>query len=89
MRDTSQIVEQQGHVMQLARDHLAPPQQLGFFNPGGFKQFQRISDGRQRISQLMREDGQELVFAPVGMTQLLLSRIACCDKWGAIRSIFP
>ena len=54
-------------------DLLGTPALLGAYGPlyGGR---QRVADGRQRIAQFMREQREELILAPIGLTQSLIVR---------------
>ncbi len=74
-RDVEQVVHQPREVLHLAAHHLARP--LAHRAVVGHAQdLDRVADRRQGIPQLVREHGEELVLATVGVAQLLEGRRA-------------
>ena len=73
-RDVEQVVDQAHQVPHLplhrlhgALDPLRPRLRP---RPDGAQKVQRADDGRERVAQLVRQQREELVLAPIGLGQL-------------------
>src|SRR5690349_19457703 len=86
-RHIEQIIEQASHLLHLAIDHFAWPRHAGLNLRLQTQYRERAADGIERITQLVRERGEELVLLLVGRAQreldmLLLSDIGVCTDYG-------
>ena len=68
--DVEKIVEQAGHVRDLAADHIVRALDDGALLAEALEQLERRAHGRERIAQLVGEHRQELVFLAGGLGQL-------------------
>ena len=64
-RHVEQVVDEAGHLAHLALDHVARPARVGVARVAQAQDLERVGDGRERVAQLVRQRGQELVLAPV------------------------
>src|SRR4029079_1211613 len=77
-RGVHQIVDQLRELADLTADHVHAP--LPFvLEPWRPRDERRVADGGQRVAQLVREHGEELVLAAVGVEQLLFGLLARRD----------
>ena len=79
-RDIEQVIDQSGHVPQLAlaHGHCLPGSGFRLHSPA--QQTDRIANRRQRIAQLVRQHRQELILAPVSLLQCECRRLACTGR---------
>src|SRR5207245_6616654 len=70
-RQVQQVVDQPAQVLRLPVDDVPFPLELGIGRSFDAKELDGIADGREWVAQLMRQNRQELVLAPVGLCQLL------------------
>src|SRR4051812_39034002 len=75
-RDVEEIVDEPRHLVDLAVDHRARPFELRREAALLGEQRDRVADRRERVAQLVRQHGEELVLAPVGFAQRLLRLLA-------------
>ena len=68
-RDVQQVVDQPREVLHLPLDHVARPGELRIGQRAPAHDLDRVADRRERIAQLVREHGEELVLVPVGFLQ--------------------
>ena len=78
-RDIEQVFQQTGHLRDLTVHHVAAPVALGGVDAGHAQQAQRVADRRQRVAQLVRQHGDEIVLAAVGLVQRQFGQLACGD----------
>ena len=64
-----EVVGQPGQVIDLPVDDIVPPVGIGFGDAGYSFERNDIANEGQRVTQFVREGGQELIFAPVGVAQ--------------------
>ena len=64
-RDVEQVVDQARQVAVLAREHVARPHELRVVDRLALHELDRALDRSERIPQLVREHGEEIVLAPV------------------------
>ena len=72
-RDVEQVVDQPRQLVDLALDDVARARALLVGQLLEPHQLHRVADRRQRVAQLVRQHGQELVLAAVGLAELLLA----------------
>ncbi len=78
-RNVEQVIEQQRHALHLARDDFAAPFALPLVRGVRIEDAHGVADGRERIAQLVRQRGQELVLAAVGLEQRTLGVLEPAD----------
>ena len=78
-RHVEQVVEQQRHALHLARDDFAAPLALAVVGRVRIEDAHGVANGRERIAQLVRQRGEELVLAPVGLEQRALGVLEAAD----------
>ena len=71
-RHVEQVVDQARHVGDLALDHVAAPGPVGLGRAFAPEDRDRGADRRERVAQLVRQRGDELVLAAVGLAQRFL-----------------
>ena len=64
-RNVEQVVDEPRHVVRLAADHVARPVHGRLRHIRALHDVHRVADGRERVAQLVRQHGEELVLAPV------------------------
>ena len=84
--DVEQIVHQAGEVADLALHGGAGALRLALGGLGHAEQVEAVADRRQRVAQLVREHGQELVLVVRGLPESLLGTLALGDVAGDGRS---
>jgi hypothetical protein len=67
--DIEQIVEQPRHLPDLALDHVAQRVELRIGRPFRAQHVQGVEDRRERVAQLVRQRGEELVLAAIRVAQ--------------------
>jgi len=77
--DVEQVVDQARELVDLPVDHLAAPGHLWIELVLLAEDGDGVADRRQRIAQLVREHGEEIVLAPLGFAQRLLGELAVVD----------
>ncbi len=77
--DIEQVVDETHHLSDLPLHDPACGAQSGVRQVRPLEQPQAVTQGRQRIAQLMGQHGEKLVLAPVGRPQLLLCPLALGD----------
>ena len=81
-RDVQQIIEQQRHVVNLPGDDIVAPASLRVGRILRLRYQGRLSNGRQRIAQFVRESCQKFVLAAVGLAQRGFNALALRDVPG-------
>src|SRR4029434_9728795 len=71
-RYVEQVIEQQRHTLHLACDDFATPFALAVLRRVRIEDAHGIADRSEWIAQLMRQRGQELILAAVGLEQRAL-----------------
>src|SRR3954463_16590921 len=69
VRDVEQVVDQMSEQRGLAVEHLPRATYRGGIGPALGENVSHVADGGERIAQLVRQDGQELVLASISFTQ--------------------
>ena len=69
-RDVEQVVDQPRHVPDLAAQHRARARRYHRVVRPHLQELERGEHGRERVAQLVRQHGQELVLAPVRLLRL-------------------
>ena len=77
-RNVEQVVEQPRHVRHLAMNHLARPRQLVLRQIWQRQHLGSRAYRRQGIPELVRQRGEELVLAVIGLTQRFLALAQPC-----------
>ena len=81
------IVDQAHHLVELTLGDPARQLEILGRQIGSLHQLDGVADRRQGVSQLVRQDRQKLVFAPVGFFQLLAySRSAFSTRLRSVMS---
>jgi hypothetical protein len=70
--DVEQVVDQPRHVRDLAIDHVAGPRHGRLRRPEPAQDVDGVADRGEGVAQLVGEDGQKFVLAPVGLAERLL-----------------
>ena len=78
-RDVEQVVEQPRHLLGLPADDAVAPGDLGIARLEMAQHVDGVADRRQRIAQLVRQGGDEVVLLLVGDAQDLLGLLALAD----------
>ena len=78
-RDIEQVFQQPGHLRDLAVHHVAAPVALDGVDAGHAQQAQCVANRRQRVAQFVRQHGDEIVFAAVGLVQRQFGQLARGD----------
>src|SRR5215471_4643591 len=71
-----QVVYETHHLLDLAFHHRAYFGKLGLADPDFAHDLHAVADGSQRVAQFMRQRCEELVLAPIGLTELVFSLLA-------------
>ncbi len=68
-RDVEQVIDESHKMMKLAFDHVAGPVAVVAGEASQAKDLKAGAEGRKRIAELVREHGDELILAAVGIPQ--------------------
>ena len=78
-RHVEQVVDEPGEVLGLTADDLLRARGLLAAGQRAVEEVDAVADRRERVAQLVREDAEELVLAPVRLAQRLLGALALGD----------
>src|SRR5581483_8335755 len=78
-RDIQQVIEKKRHTLHLPGDDVVPPAAPALVRSGQIQELHGIENGGERIAQLMSEDGEKFVLAPVRLAQRLLRLLQPAD----------
>ena len=78
-RHVQQVLHQASHVLRLAVDDTGRPLQLLRTGRPGAQDLYGVADGSERVPQLVREQGEKLVLALVGLAELTLRPLLVGD----------
>ena len=73
-RDVQQVVDESGHLLRLPVDHLTCTRRLLSGRRSPLEDVHAVPDRRERVPQLVREHGEEVVLAPVGVDESGIGR---------------